>query len=281
MGVSALEVLFEAPGLPAIELPDSLAAVYGGTLGFAEPRMIANFVSTIDGIVAIPSLPSSNKVVAGGSAADRLVLGLLRACSDVLVIGSGTMAASPRSIWTTEQAFPAAAGAYAALRERLGRPPEPEVAVISGSGAVDPAHPAFAAGAIVLTTDAGAAHLDGKLPASSVVALGAEVAAPAAVAALRARGHRLILSEGGPHAIAPFLEAGLVDELFLTVSPLLVGRPDGDPRLALVEGVDLLPGGPVEARLLGIRRDGDHLFLRYELARTLRTNHRAPAAPGT
>ena len=43
--------------------------------------MFANFVSTIDGVVAIPSLPSSNKLVAGGSAADRFVIGLLRACA--------------------------------------------------------------------------------------------------------------------------------------------------------------------------------------------------------
>ena len=86
------------------------------------------------------------------------------------------------------------------------------------------------------------------------------------VEALRSRGHRLILSEGGPRVVGALLEAGLVDELFLTVSPLLVGRTGDDERFALVEGVDLLPTGPVEARLLGVRRDRDHLFLRYELA---------------
>ena len=61
------------------------------------------------------------------------------------------------------------------------------------------------------------------------------------------------------------LEAGVVDELFLTVSPLLVGRTPLDPRLGLVEGADLLPGGPVRGQLLGLRRDGGHLFLRYAL----------------
>ncbi len=270
LGLSGLEVLFEAPGLPAFELPAELASVYGGSLGFEEPRVFANFVSTLDGVVAIPSLPSSNKIVAGGSAADRLLLGLLRACCDVLVIGSGTMAASPRSIWTAEQGYPPAAAAFAELRQRRGRPPEPEVAVISGSGRIDPDHPAFAAGAIVLTTDAGAARLSGRLPDDAIVALGETVDPARAVAALRERGHRLILSEGGPHAIAPFLQAGLVDELFLTISPLLAGRLDGDDRLALVEGADLVPGGPLAARLTGVRRDGGHLFLRYELDTTLR-----------
>ena len=150
-----LELLYEVPGLPAYDLPAELAASYGGSLGFAAPCLFTNFVQTIDGVVAIPSVPSSNKLIAGESAADRFVLGLLRACCDVLLIGSGTLAASPRSVWTPEQAYPAAAAAFAALRQGLGRTPVPLVAVISGSGRVDPDHPVFAAGALVLTTDAG------------------------------------------------------------------------------------------------------------------------------
>jgi hypothetical protein len=59
-----------------------------------------------------------------------------------------------------------------------------------------------------------------------------------------------------------------VDELFLTVSPLLAGRLVGDERLALIEEADLLPGGPASLRVLGVRRDGGHLFLRYELMRS-------------
>ena len=56
--------------------------------------------------------------------------------------------------------------------------------------------------------------------------------------------------------------AGLVDELFLTLSPVLAGRGGGE-RLSLVEGVELLPDRRVDGRLLGIRRGGSHLFLRY------------------
>jgi riboflavin biosynthesis pyrimidine reductase len=260
------EVLFEAAGLPAWDLPDELAAIYGGSLGFDEPRVFANFVETLDGVVAVPALPSSNKVVAGDSEADRFVLGLLRACCDVLVVGSGTMAAAPGSVWTAAQAFPAESDAFDELRRRIGRPPRPELAVISGSGRIDPGHPAFAEGAIVLTTDAGATALAGKLPPDRVLALGAAVDPAAALAALHDRGHRLVLSEGGPNTFGAWLEAGLVDELFLTLSPLLAGRsPQADARLALVESADLLPGGPVESRLLGVRREGGHLFLRYEI----------------
>ncbi len=261
-----LELLWETGGLPAFDLPAELAELYGGPLGFEEPRVFANFVSTIDGVVAIPSLPSSNKLVAGNSTADRFVLGLLRACADVLVIGSGTLKASPRSVWTPEQGFPPTAAGFAELRRRLGRPPRLELAVLTASGRVDPAHPAFVAGALALTTIEGAARLAESLAPDSVIALGERLDPRAALDALTARGHRFVLCEGGPTAIGPFLESRLVDELFLTISPLLVGRSADDPRLGLVEGTDLVPGGPLAARLLGVRRDDDHLFLRYELA---------------
>ena len=45
-------------------------------IGFEEPCLYANFVETADGVVAIPALPQSNKLIAGGSLADRFVMGL-------------------------------------------------------------------------------------------------------------------------------------------------------------------------------------------------------------
>jgi riboflavin biosynthesis pyrimidine reductase len=268
--VTPLELLYEPEGLASFELPDELADLYGGSLGFEEPRLVTNFVATVDGVVAIPSLPQSNKLIAGGSPADRFVMGLLRACADVVVLGSGTLLASPGGLWTPGQAFPDAAGPYAELRRRLGRHEDVAVAVFSASGSVDPSHPAFRRGAVVLTTDEGAAFLAARLPAEQIVRLGPGpfLDAAAGIGALRDRGHRLILSEGGPRLFGSLLEAGLVDELFLTVSPLLAGRAGGDERLALIEEADLVPGGPAALRVLGVRRDREHLFLRYELTRS-------------
>jgi riboflavin biosynthesis pyrimidine reductase len=261
-----LELLYEPAGLPAFDLPDDLLGDYGGPFGLDESCVFANFVSSADGVTAIPALPRSNALVAGGSASDRFVMGLLRASADVLVIGSGTMNAAPRSLWSPEQAYPAAGEAYAELRRRLGRPAEVELAILTARGTVDSAHPAFAAGALVLTTDLAADRLAEELPPeATVVSLGPELGVVAAIDALRARGHRRILSEGGPHVFGSLLEAGLVDELFLTVSPLLFGRAAPGERLGLVEGADLLPNGPLGARLVGVRRDASHLFLRYEL----------------
>jgi riboflavin biosynthesis pyrimidine reductase len=61
------------------------------------------------------------------------------------------------------------------------------------------------------------------------------------------------------------LADGLVDELFLTMSPVLAGRGAAGSALGLVEGVALLPQTRVGGRLASVRRSEDHLFLRYLL----------------
>ena len=66
-------------------------------------------------------------------------------------------------------------------------------------------------------------------------------------------------------SVGSFVEAGVVDELFLTVSPLLAGRGAGSEQLGLVEGVDLLPEKGARARLLSAKRQHEHLFLRYAM----------------
>jgi riboflavin biosynthesis pyrimidine reductase len=258
-----LELLYEPDGLPAYDLPDGLAALYSGSLGFDEPRLLANFVSALDGVVAMPGVPGAVKAIRGDSEADPFVMGLLRACVDGLLVGAGTFRASRERRWVAESIYPPAAAGYAELRGRLGRAAAPELAVVSASGLLDPGHPALEHGVLVLTSDAGEAALRGRLPsASTVVSLGASVDVRDAVALLRARGHRLLLSEGGPTLVGSLAGADLLDELFLTVSPVLAGR-DGDGRLSLVEGAELLPARRVEGRLLGARRGGSHLFLRY------------------
>jgi riboflavin biosynthesis pyrimidine reductase len=263
-----LDVLFEADGLPAFDLPEELGRLYGGSLGFRAPRLYANFVSTLDGVVAIPSVPQSNKLIAAGSEADRFLMGVLRAFADVIVIGTGTLHGSPQGLWAPEGPYPQTARALAELRRRLERPPVPELAILTRSGSLELHHPALEPGALVVTTDSGKAALDGKLPAASTVeSLGSDLDPRAAVALLRERGHSLVLTEGGPTVFGSLVAAGLVDELFLTVSPLLAGRPDPDDRLQLIEDAPLLPDAGVSGRLLSARSSGSHLFLRYELAR--------------
>ena len=82
---------------------------------------------------------------------------------------------------------------------------------------------------------------------------------------LSERGYRRILTEGGPRLMGELLQAGAVDELFLTVSPLVLGGGIHESRPPFAAGADLLPDGPLLARLLSVRRSNAYLFLRYSL----------------
>lgn len=257
-----LRLLDDSAGPPRWPLPEALERLYGGPLGFETPRLVANFVQSLDGVVAIPELARSNAIVADGSEEDRFVMALLRACADVVLVGSGTLLASPQGTWRADKVYPPAAEGLAELRAALGKPEHPAVAIVTSGASLDPTHPVLER-AIVLTTERAATEIE----AGEVVAVsaGERVDLAVAVAALHDRGHRLILSEGGPTVFGELLARGLVDELFLTVSPVLAGR-GLSPRLALVEGVELLPDAHVGGRLLSARRAGEHLLLRYALS---------------
>ena len=224
--IPALEVLFDSQGGEPV-------AEYGG-----DPRwsgVAVNFVESLDGVVALPDAGGeSGGVVSGGSRADRFVMGLLRSCADAVLIGAGTLRAAPRDLWFADSIFPEAASLYA----RVGglRPP---LYVVSGSGSVDPAHPALQHGGVLLT---------GKLLPREILQR------------VRDGGHSRILCEGGPGLFGELAAAGLVDEIFLTLSPRLFGRFAGDGRKALAEARDLR-GLPL--RLSSLRRSDSHLFLRY------------------
>lgn len=130
-----LSLLSEEPGLPGWGLPAGLAAAYGGDLGFAEPCTYANFVASLDGVTALgPEYPSSGSAISGHNPADRLVMGLLRACADVVLIGAGTLRATPSHRWSPAHVCPAAADAYAAFRRDLGRDGDPLLAVVTARG---------------------------------------------------------------------------------------------------------------------------------------------------
>jgi riboflavin biosynthesis pyrimidine reductase len=76
-------------------------------------------------------------------------------------------------------------------------------------------------------------------------------------------GVRSLLCEGGPTLYGSLLAAGLVDEEFLTISPLIVGNNRREVvRPGLIEGMAFTPIDAPRARLAAARRAGDYLFLR-------------------
>jgi riboflavin biosynthesis pyrimidine reductase len=153
--------------------------------------------------------------------ADRRVFGVLRGLADVVVAGAATVRtegygpARPRPSWP---------------ELRQGRPPVPPIAVITRRLDLDLASPLFVeaepyARTIVITTEhAPDDRLEEAAKHADVIVAGDDrVDLAAAVQVLRGRGLGRILCEGGPRVNAQLAAAGLVDELCLTVSPLLTG----------------------------------------------------------
>ena len=266
--IAPFTVLAEDEDLPRWDVPEHLAALYGGAIGLDEPCVVANFVESLDGVVAVPGLPRSHAVIGDESEADRFVLALARACADAVVVGSGTLRASPQGTWRIDRAYPPAAEAFAELRARRGRPEQPLVAVVTTGASLDPSHPVLESGALVLTTEGAASRLRATVPGSAEVAAvndGETVDLARALELLRDRGCPVVLTEAGPTMFGSLVASKLVDELFLTVSPILAGRASA-ARLGLVEGVELLPQTRVAGRLRSVRAHGSHLFLRYGLS---------------
>jgi riboflavin biosynthesis pyrimidine reductase len=74
-----------------------------------------------------------------------------------------------------------------------------------------------------------------------------------------------VLVEGGAHLLSDFVAERRLDELFLTLSPQIAGREAGLFRPSLVEGKRFAPANPVWTTLVSLKRNQDHLFLRYRL----------------
>lgn len=249
-----------------IPLTAALTAAYGGDLAIGAGALYANFVSSLDGVVAlgVPGV-SSGSTLSGRNAGDRFLMGLLRACAGCVLVGAQTVRDESGHLWAPGYIYPPAAAEYAALRRSLGLEPEPALVVVTRSGALDPFERAFEHGALILAPEAAASDLARRMPsATEVIAMpGAAVEAGAAITLLRERfrGAR-ILTEGGPNVVGWLLQAGLLDELFLTLSPVLAGR-DGHHRPGLVGGLELLPASGHWTRLQSLRRQDDFLFLHY------------------
>jgi riboflavin biosynthesis pyrimidine reductase len=257
-------------------LPPGLANRFRGELAVElrpdRPTVIANFVSTIDGAVALgPSEPSAGGgEISGFSDADRFMMALLRDVADVVIVGAGTVRVGRNHVWTARHVQPTLAGPLAAWRTSLGLAPQPTTIVVTASGNLDPTHAGLNDPDVpvtVATTAAGAERL-AKLPFAGHVQIKAagdatEVPAAALLEIVRGTGARVALCEGGPHLFGELLHAHLVDELFLTLAPQVIGRDATAHRLAMVEGTSFGDGRGRWATLSWVRRAGDDLFLRY------------------
>jgi riboflavin biosynthesis pyrimidine reductase len=269
---------------PGAVLPEGLRSRYDGDLFFpaapeGRPYCIANFVSTLDGVVSF-NIPgqSEGAQISNGNEEDRFIMGLLRASADAVLVGSGTLqAVGPKGTWLPESVYPAAKDLYRQYRtEVLGKPEYPIVVVVTGTGGLDLSSAVFhtpRTRVLILTTEQGRQKLlqSGSEALSSVevkvLSTVENRISPFAILQLlrREAGVELLLHEAGPTLFGEFVAGGFMDELFLTVAPQMAGRTAAHPRPGLVANVEFSPATAPWWKLLSTKSAADYLFLRYRV----------------
>ena len=263
-----------------------------GRLGFPAPHdqrpwTYANFVQSIDGIASFKGKHAAGSDISQ-SAEDRWLMDLLRAHADAILLGVNTLVEETLS-------WPELNGGRGPvyhiedvrlrdLRARLGHGTE-KVIFVTASAAIDPrAYRVFDGDlmqAFVLTTRAGADRLKARDAQTQVIVAGDDKAIDLreTMRILRTEmGIRYLLCEGGPTLYGSMARAGLIDEKFVTVSPVEVGllAPPEQEMLPTEKSGGMMnlrpttfmfPGFAKENapwyRWMSCRRVGDHQFNRY------------------
>ena len=231
----------------AADQPD-LPALYA----YPDGRWLrANMVASADGAASLDGASAGLS-----SDTDRRVFALLRTLCDVILVGAATARAErykparPHELWRDL---------------RTGRALTPPIAVITGRLDLDPGSPLITmappdARTIVITTAQAPRDVRAAIePHADVIIAGEEtVDFTVAVDALAERGHRRMLTEGGPHLLAELLAAGLLDELCLTIGPLMAGPGAG----RIVAGTGPATP-PLPLNLAHVLADDGFLLCRY------------------
>ncbi|MDM8085396.1 dihydrofolate reductase family protein [Cellulomonas cellasea] len=220
--------------LPPADDEPALSALYAHPLPSSGAYVRANMVSTLDG-----SATGADHVSGSiNNPADFRAFTVQRAWADVVLIGAGTARAE------RYRALSVPAG-LAPARAARGQRPELELAVVTAFGELpevlfdSPRAPLI----ITVADRPGLDDLRRRVGADRVIVAGSGRVDPAsAVTQLADRGLCRVLAEGGPHLLAELVARGVVDELCLTTSPLLVG---GDAPRVLAGAPWLAP--PVDA----------------------------------
>lgn len=211
-----------------------------------------NFVASLDGAVTVGGVSEGL-----GSPGDRRIFTVLRALTDVVLVGHGTASAEGYGPITADSRV-------GRLRTSLGRPATAPIAVVSRRASLDPGSALVTdavSPTILVTCEAADPARRAALADAGVTVLVCgddDVDLPTALHELARLGHEQVLCEGGPQLLHAGLTAGVVDELDLSIAPALVG---GEARLlgsALPDAVRL------ELRQL-LEEDG-MLFTRYAVA---------------
>ncbi|MBK1788783.1 pyrimidine reductase family protein [Prauserella cavernicola] len=228
-----------------------LERLYDYPAGLTRPWVQVNFVSSADGAVTV-----SDRSEGLSHPADKKIFGLGRDLADVILVGAGTVTAENyRGAKLSERRI--------ARRRERGLADVPPIAVVSGRCTIDPGAALLTdtrVPPLVLTTEAAPAERRAALAAAGAEVLVAgehDVDVRTALGVLAQRGLYRVNCEGGPNLFGTLVAEDLVDQLCLTIAPLLAGAGAG----RIVAGRPTDP--PRGLELASMLQEDGFLMLRY------------------
>jgi riboflavin biosynthesis pyrimidine reductase len=243
--------LLPDPDCGPLDVSELIAELELGDRATADrPYTVANMIESVDGRGSFDGRSS-----ALGDAGDKQVFGALRSICDVVLVGTGTLAAEHYGRLVRDADVQAA-------RERGGLAAQPLLCTVTRSGQIPPGIPLLADPDARMIIYSGAAVELGDAAASvQVIRVDpGRLSVAAALHDLRVRRQtRVVLCEGGPTLLAQLIGSHTIDELFLTVA----GKLAGGAGPAIVSGLTL--PDPLAVSLLWVLEEDGSLFLRYGL----------------
>ena len=271
---SPFQLLFNDDVQAEPSLPEAYRQLYPGDwhppVIAGRPYIYSNFAQSRDGRISFnePGMEDASHVTKANPH-DRWLMGLLRACADAVIVGDVTVNKETDHIWTAEFIYPPDAPALADLRRSEGYRPIPLLVILSFDGGLDFNMACFKRAdmhIVLATTTRGVANLQGVDCAATLEVhdLGEDAVDLQRLAQMLHSdyGIRHLLCEGGARVFAAMLDAGLIDEEFVTFCPTFVGRSPDHFRPSYTEGVAWLPDNAPHSQPLSMHRAGDLLFLR-------------------
>lgn len=213
-------------------------------MNVAKMKVFSNLAVSLDGRIADARHPSESL----GTKADKALMKKIREQADVVVMGADTLRALGNAIVVKNK-----------KKRNIVN------AVITGSGVIDPSLKFWDRPDVLRFVFTSKENFHKAVSSAQdrafIVAIGEKsLCAKELLLSLEKAGFKNILVEGGGQVMGLFLKEGLLDEMYLTVTPHLLG---GSVNPTLVSTVDTLSPRP-KLKLLKQRKVGNELFLHYQ-----------------
>lgn len=222
----------------------------------SRPHVSVNMAMSLDGKITT----FRRERIALGTEHDRRLMDELRSSADAVIVGAGTIRYDGFPILLRYKDLEA-------MRTARGRPPHPINVALSRELDFPSTRPFFTHSGtekIIFTTRAApVTRVKRFSKLAEVVVLPKRTLSPGDVLRdLHQRKIKKVILEGGGEVHFAFAREGVVDDVYITLTPRLVG---GATAPTVLDGKGFLASDHPQLRLVSTKRIGDELFLKYRV----------------